>query len=60
MSYGPVLLLQVAFLVKNTIASKVTDKQVVSKEPVNKPVNQSMEKILAEKQKKYEEAKAKK
>lgn len=45
---------------KNTIASKVTDKQVVSKEPVNKPVNQSMEKILAEKQKKYEEAKAKK
>ena len=45
---------------KNTIASKVTDKHVVSKEPVNKPVNQSMEKILAEKQKKYEEAKAKK
>ena len=45
---------------KNTIASKVTDKQVVSKEPVNKPVNQSMEKILAEKQKNTKRLKQKK
>ena len=45
---------------KNTIAPKVTDKHVVSKEPVNKPVNQSKEKVLAERQKIYEEAKAKK
>ncbi|HFC8465696.1 TPA: hypothetical protein ACFP4A_000969 [Neisseria subflava] len=45
---------------KNTIAPKVTDKHVVSKESVNKPVNQSMEKTLAERQKIYEEAKAKK
>lgn len=45
---------------KNTIAPKVTDKHVVSKESVNKPVNQSMEKTLAERQKNYEEAKAKK
>ena len=41
---------------KHTIAPKVASKHVVSKEPVN----QSMEKILAERQKVYEEAKAKK
>lgn len=45
---------------KHTIAPKVASKHVVSKEPVNKPVNQSMEKVLAERQKVYEEAKAKK
>ena len=41
---------------KHTIVSKVASKHVVSKEPVN----QSMEKVLAERQKVYEEAKAKK
>ena len=41
---------------KHTIAPKVASKHVVSKEPVN----QSMEKVLAERQKVYEEAKAKK
>ena len=45
---------------KHTIAPKVASKHVVSKETVNKPVNQSMEKVLAERQKVYEEAKAKK
>lgn len=51
---------------KNTIAPKVTnkpavtDKAVVSKATAAKPVNKSMEKVLAEKQKIYEEAKAKK
>ena len=41
---------------KHTIAPKVASKHVVSKEPVN----QSMEKVLAERKKVYEEAKAKK
>ena len=41
---------------KHIIAPKVASKHVVSKEPVN----QSMEKVLAERQKVYEEAKAKK
>ena len=45
---------------KHIIEPKVASKHVVSKEPVNKSVNQSMEKILAERQKVYEEAKAKK
>ena len=45
---------------KHIIAPKVASKHVVSKEPVNKSVNQSMEKVLAERQKVYEEAKAKK
>ena len=45
---------------KHIIAPKVTDKHVVSKEPVNKSVNQSIEKVLAARQKVYEEAKAKK
>lgn len=41
---------------KHIIAPKVASKHVVSKEPVN----QSMEKVLAARQKVYEEAKAKK
>ena len=41
---------------KHIIVPKVASKHVVSKEPVN----QSMEKVLAERQKVYEEAKAKK
>lgn len=45
---------------KHIIAPKVASKHVVSKEPVNKSVNQSIEKVLAARQKVYEEAKAKK
>lgn len=46
---------------KNTIAPKVTNRPAATdKATAAKPVNKSMEKILAEKQKIYEEAKAKK
>lgn len=46
---------------KNTIAPKVINKPAATdKATVAKPVNKSMEKILAERQKIYEEAKAKK
>lgn len=46
---------------KNTIAPKVTNKSAATdKATVAKPVNKSMEKVLAERQKIYEEAKAKK
>ena len=45
---------------KHIIEPKVASKHVVSKGPVNKSVNQSMEKVLAARQKVYEEAKAKK
>ena len=46
---------------KNTIAPKVTNKPAATdKATAAKPVNKSMEKVLAERQKIYEEAKAKK
>lgn len=45
---------------KNTIAPKVTNKPAATdKATAAKPVNKSMEKVLAERQKIYEEAKAK-
>lgn len=46
---------------KNTIAPKVTNKPAATDQATSaKPVNKSMEKVLAERQKIYEEAKAKK